>query len=76
MFIYPSLLILGTRPAGNHFQLGDGLLPAIPISPDSLLVEYPPEKSGWQISEEEKTKQTPSWKAGVSFVVDVYLGGW
>lgn len=50
------------------------MFPALPVLPESLLMEYPLEKNGWQIREEEKEKQTPPWRMGLSFIVDVYLG--
>jgi hypothetical protein len=52
----------------------EGLLPALNISREDMLMEWPAEKAGWTISENERREETGVVRSGMSFLADVYLG--
>lgn len=39
-----------------------------------MLMEWPAEKAGWTISENERREETGVVRSGISFLADVYLG--
>lgn len=39
-----------------------------------MLMEWPAEKAGWTISENERRKETGFVRSGMSLLADVYLG--
>jgi hypothetical protein len=52
----------------KYFKLGNPVLPPVLVF-DSRM-EYPPDLGGWNVS----AKAPPTWRRGVSLVVDVFLG--
>lgn len=39
-----------------------------------MLMEWPDEKAGWTIPEDERQKETGIMRSGISLLADVYLG--
>jgi hypothetical protein len=71
-FQIPSAGNSGT--VDNRFWLSEGLLPAVPILPGDKIMEYPVEKAGWVIPEDQARQTTGLARSALSFISDVYLG--
>ena len=57
----------------NKFSVTEGLLPALNISKEDMLMEWPAERSGWAIPHDQLKAETGFSRSVISFSADVYL---
>lgn len=58
----------------NRFSVTEGLLPALNVSREDMLMEWPAEKAGWDIPQDQLETETGFVRSVISFAADVYLG--